>query len=180
MNKCSRCDEKAVIMQGHQWLCPKHYRFGQMRNTAKRWGKSVPSHQHLESIAPKDMKCLDCGISMNWRTADGKCTVATLQHYRDGSYGIVCKTCNTRHAFMEADSYRGMAKDHKFCPNCKEIKNLSHFYADRGRSGEMKIKSWCISCGTEASNKWKSGNREKYNAYQREWRARKKLHTPMQ
>lgn len=47
---CSRCEEKAVRKQGHQWLCSMHYRFGQMRQSARRHDKAVPSHEQLANL----------------------------------------------------------------------------------------------------------------------------------
>jgi len=174
MKKCSRCDLDSVIRQGNQWLCAKHYRFGQMKVLAKRMGKKVPEHCDLELIAPKDMKCGDCGVLMNWRAADGQSTVASLQHYRDGTLGIVCRSCNTRHAFMDGDSYREMPKDHKKCPGCNEIKPLTEFFKDNSRSGPMKVTSKCKICNGLDHKKWCQSNREKYNEYQRKWRAEAK------
>lgn len=168
---CSVCGEVATMKQGHQSLCDKHYRFGQMRVHAKRHGKSVPSRDELEAITPKDLVCPDCSKKMNWRGVDGRSTVASLQHYRDGSYGIVCRSCNTRHAFMHDDTYREMPKDHKQCPQCNLIKPHTEFAADNGRTGPMKLKSWCKSCSSKSHTEWQRNNREHYNDKQREGRA---------
>ena len=172
---CSRCGVDAALKQGNQWLCEKHYRFGQMRAGAKRHGKAVPSHDQLESLVDPSMLCPDCHIQMNWRAKDGQSTVASLQHYRDGSLGIVCRTCNTRHAFMPGDTYRAMPKDHKLCKKCGLIKKISEFSADNNRSGQMKVQSKCKSCNDNAVNQWKEDNREKYNDYQRAYRSKRKV-----
>lgn len=171
--QCSVCGDQAIIKQGNQHLCAKHYRFGQMRANAKRNGKTVPSRDELESIMPKDLVCPDCSRQMNWRSADGQATVASLQHYRNGTYGIVCRSCNTRHAFMEGDSYREMQKDHKQCPQCKQIKPHEAFAVDNGRTGPIKLKSWCKQCSSASHTKWQRNNREHYNNKQREGRARR-------
>lgn len=168
---CSVCGEVSTIKQGNQRLCDKHYRFGQMRAQAKRRGKAVPSREELEAIAPLDMVCQDCSRQMNWRSVDGKSTVASLQHYRDGTMGIVCRSCNTRHAFMKGDSYREMPKDHKQCPQCAQIKPHSAFAVDNSRSGLIKIKSWCKECSSTSHTEWQRNNREHYNAKQREGRS---------
>lgn len=165
--KCSRCEVEAVIRQGNQWLCDKHYRFGSMRAGSKRRGKYVPSHVELEKLFDPKMLCPDCGVSMNWRAKDGQCTVATLQHYRDGTLAIVCRSCNTRHAFMKDDDYRQMPKDHKFCKKCNLIHPLKNFSKDNNRAGTMKLKSYCKSCSNSLVEKWKEKNRDKYNEYQR-------------
>ena len=173
---CSRCGVDAVRMQGHQWLCARHYRFGQMRSKAKQDGKQVPDHSDLERML-KDT-CGDCGVVMNLLSRQGEFErTASLQHYRDGSMAIVCRSCNTRHAFMPGDSYRGMPKDHKRCPQCEAVKPFTEYTADNGRSGPMKLKSWCKACSSEAHTNWQRRNREHYNAKQRENRATRNVRT---
>lgn len=172
--KCSRCDLDAVIKQGNQHLCDKHYRFGQMRASAKRNGKEVPSHASLCEMVDDQMLCPDCITRMNWRSKDGKSTVASLQHYRDGRMAIVCLSCNTRHASMDGDSYCDMPKNYKRCPSCSKTKSRSEFSVDNTRSGPLKTKSVCKSCSAEKVNQWKERNRDEYNAYQRAYRAKRK------
>jgi len=172
--KCAKCNLTSVIKQGRQWFCEKHYRFVSMRSGAKRSNKYVPSHDELEELFDPKMLCHDCGVKMNWRAKDGQSTVASLQHYRNGTIGIVCRSCNTRHAFMKNDDYCEMPKDHKLCPCCQLIKPLINFSSDKGRSGVAKRKSYCKSCSDISVNKWKEKNRDKYNEYQRAYRARRK------
>jgi hypothetical protein len=171
---CSRCGDPSVRKQGHQHLCAKHYRFGQMRSRAKRDGKLVPSHEQLNLMAGSDLNCPDCTRRMNWLQSEGASTVASLQHYRDGTLAIVCLSCNTRHASMDGDSYRDMPKDHKRCGNCREIKPAAEFTKDLGRSGELRRKSTCKACSGQAVNQWKGSNRDRYNEYQRQYRAKRK------
>lgn len=168
---CSRCGEEATHKQGNQRLCPRHYRFGQMRATAKRRGLVVPSHQHLEKLAARGMCCPDCNAVMNWLGRDGQTHVASLQHYRDGELAIVCRSCNTRHAFAPGDSYRENPADTKHCPSCKTFKPLTDFYKDSRRSGAMQLKSWCKQCSSKSHAEWQRNNRDRYNEKQREWRA---------
>lgn len=170
---CGRglCRESAVRRQGHQWLCAKHYRFGQMRALATRRGLYAPSDHILERLIRPGLICPDCGRAMNWLSADGQPTVISLQHYRDGSCGLVCRSCNTRHAHMPGDTYRDMPKDHKWCPKCERTKPFASFSSDNGRSGPMKLKSWCKECSNAAHAEWQRNNREHYNAKQREGRA---------
>lgn len=171
---CSRCEDSAVRKQGHQWLCAKHYRFGQMRATAKRHGKSVPSNEALHMMRGADLTCPDCGRRMNWLAADGADSVASLQHYRDGSMAIVCLSCNTRHASMEGDSFRDMDTSSKQCPRCGQIKQATEFTSDNSRSGALRRKSLCRDCSNSSINEWRGKNREKYNEYQRDYRAKRK------
>lgn len=170
----SQCNDGAARKQGHQFLCAKHYRFGQMRVLAKRRGLAVPSHEVLHGLCDESLICPDCGRLMNWLSEDGMSSVASLQHYRDGSLGIVCRSCNTRHAYMQGDSFRDIPSDHKYCPCCKTSKSRSEFYVDAGRSGELKTKSHCKKCSDEAINNWRKSNREKYNDQQRNYRAKRK------
>jgi len=172
--KCSRCECDATIKQGNQHLCDTHYRFGQMRASAKRNGKLVPTHEQLEAIVSGGMNCPDCGVQMNWRSKDGKSTVASLQHYRSGSIGIVCLSCNTRHAAMDGDRYCDISKDHKRCPSCLKTKPESAFSTDNGRTGKLKRKSICKQCSDAKVNQWRKRNRDEYNAYQRAYRAKRK------
>ena len=170
---CVRCAAAASHKQGRQWLCPKHYRFGQMRAAAKRNGKTVPTAADLDELTPSPFDCQDCGEPMNWLGRDGHTQVATLQHYRDGTHGIVCRSCNTRHAFMPNDDFRGTPKEHKFCPECEAVKPFAAFARDAHRSGPLKLKSWCRVCSGLAHAEWQNNNRDHYNAKQRERRARR-------
>ena len=170
--RCSRCGGIAVRKQGHQWLCAKHYRFGQMRSRAKRDGKAVPTHEQLDAMLGDS--CGDCGVVMNLLSRVGqRARTASLQHYRDGSMAIVCVSCNTRHAFMPGDSYRSMPKGHKRCPKCKTEKPIGDFSADNNRSGPMKVKSHCKTCSHDSIKQWRKDNRDHYNTSQREGRARR-------
>lgn len=171
---CSVCGSPSSIKQGNQHLCDRHYRFGQMRANAKRHGKVVPTKDLLEGMSGSSLVCPDCGVAMNWRSVAGKATVASLQHYRDGSMNIVCRSCNTRHAFMDGDDYRAMPKDHKLCPTCNQVKPLAEFTKDNSRSGDAKRKSNCRNCADSIVKKWKENNREQYNEYQKHYRAKRK------
>src|SRR5688572_17101794 len=152
---CSRCSLPSLRRQGHQWLCAKHYRYGQMRAHAKRHGKRVPTHSELDLLAHPENRCADCNMVMQWLGRDERVFVATLQHYRDGSLALVCRSCNSRHAAMPGDSYRGMPKDCKFCPKCLTVKPFNAFSVDSGRTGPMKLKSWCKQCSSAAVANWK-------------------------
>lgn len=155
-NACAWCDAHAVRKQGRIWLCAIHYRHQQMRVNAKRHGKSVPTYEELAALSMPEIFCMDCSKQMNWLACDGQSSVVSLQHYRDGTFGLVCRSCNTRHAFMDGDTYREMPKDNKQCPQCKKIKPFSGFSVDNGRSGEIKLKSWCKQCSLEAHHEWKN------------------------
>lgn len=173
---CALCAEPSVRNNGRQRLCAKHYRYRQMRSRARLDGKAVPTMEQLDNLYSWDgLTCRDCKRSMNWLRDDGADTQLTLQHYRSGSMGLVCLSCNARHASMPGDTYCSMPKDHKRCPQCASVKPHADFARDNGRSGPMRLKSWCKSCSSAAHTEWQRGNREHYNLTQREGRARRKL-----
>lgn len=170
---CSSCEDFALRRQGNQWLCARHYRIGQMRQTARRHGKYVPTRAELETLWSSDNKCPDCGQFMAAGGKHNPRLAASLQHYRDGSLAIVCRSCNTRHAAMPGDTYRDMPKDHKWCPHCEQAKPFAAYDADNSRSGVMKLKSWCKECALKAHTEWQRNNRDQYNKTQREGRSRR-------
>ena len=91
-----------LFKSGHQY--GKHYQIWANRphQSTERFHQLG---QNLKKCREPISECPECGTAMNWFTADGASTVATIQHYRDGTIAIVCKSCNTRHAFMDGDSY---------------------------------------------------------------------------
>lgn len=151
MSEVCACGVTAVRFQ-NRWLCGRHYRFRQMRVTAKRHGKAVPTPEQLEALCPRDMRCQDCGAAMQWLAVEGYSTVITLQHYRDGTLGLVCMMCNLKHAKMPGDSYRAWPKDQRKCPRCTQIKSLPEFYTER-RGNRTRLTSWCKVCQAEAGTR---------------------------
>ena len=177
--KCTRCDLDAVIKQGHSWLCPKHYRFGQMRVSAKRHGKAVPSLDEMGRMLPPNLVCPSCNRTMNWRQAEGASTVITLQHDRNGKLRFLCLACNTRHASVENDSFYQIPEGHKRCPRCGENKPLECFCTDNGKRWKNK-KSTCKECSALYHSEWVSHNREAYNETRRRYyHARKNAGNPI-
>ena len=155
-------------------MCEKHYRYVQMRYTAKRHGKRIPYMEELAAMHTDDLECPDCGVKMNWLSENGAATVASLQHYRDGTMTIVCRSCNTRHAFMDGDTYRHSPKDCKLCPSCQKLKPAKEFYRDRSKAGLLKRTSKCRDCMKEKLYEWRRKSGGKYAEYQREYRLKKK------
>ena len=171
--KCSRCSEPSVIRQGNQQLCSMHYRFGQMRGQAKRSGQAVPSHIHLHELhaSLKDMCCPHCERKMNWRSVEGKSTVISLQHYRDGSFGLICRACNTRHAKMPGDTFRLVPPTHKNCGQCRKVVPLEAFGLQAGKWLNLAIR--CRDCANSRARKWAKQNRDRVNRNAKE--SRRKL-----
>lgn len=172
---CSVCGLPATHLQGHQHLCPMHYRFGQMRAAAKRHGKAVPSRKDLNMMVNglKSMRCPRCDRGMNWLQSGGADTVVTLQHYRSGGLGLLCLSCNVRHAFKSGDSFMQSSEGSKPCPKCLRVFPLSSFWRVSGRRFDQRH-TYCPECSGKRLGSWRRKNRESYNAYQRQWRASKK------
>lgn len=161
--KCYVCGDDSINRSGKKNLCAKHRRFTQMQKTAKNDGKYVPSLYELEKLVPANMKCQDCGKLMHWIDDDNRSAGAVLQHYRNGSLGIVCLSCNTKHGLMPGDSYRDVPLNHKLCRCCKTIKPLSMF--SLRNDGKVPYpQSKCKPCSLQAQKNWRAKNPEKYKA----------------
>lgn len=143
---CSRCDLPRCGKPASR-RCAKHHRFVHMRADAKYAGKSVPTEAALEELvlASDGLKCRDCNRQMNWFQSDGVGSVVTLQHYRDGTFGLVCRSCNAAHANWPGDVFVSVDRTtHKFCPNCGETKTLESF---RKHGGSLCGRySYCRDC----------------------------------
>jgi RNase P subunit RPR2 len=161
--KCYICGDNAISLHGKKNVCTKHKRFLQMQHTAKTDKKYVPSIYELEKLTPKDMACQDCGSIMHWIDNDNRRLGAVLQHYRNGTLGITCMSCNTKHGLMVGDSYRDVPVGHKFCRACKTIKPLSMFNVRRDNKVEYPM-SKCKPCNLHAHREWRLKNPEKYKA----------------
>jgi hypothetical protein len=110
---------------------------------------------------------------MHWIDNSNRSASAVLQHYRDGSLGIVCHACNTKHGMMPGDSYRDVPVGYKLCRSCKTIKPLDMFY----KRSDSKIQypmSKCKVCNLEAHQEWRRKNPEKYKATNKKHNDRRK------
>jgi len=162
--KCYICGDAAIKRHGRSNMCEKHYRFNQMQRTAKTDKKYVPSIYELEKAVPHNMSCSDCQCTMNWIDGDRRSQGAVLQHYRNGSIGISCLSCNTKHGLMVGDSYRELPVGQKLCGGCQIIKPLAMFSVRDGGKGKTYPLSRCKTCATENYRKWKIANPDKYTA----------------
>lgn len=144
--QCRHCGAPSFLWRG-LWLCARHHRYVQMRKSARADGKVDPTYEQLDAMPGSNMVCPTCDIKMNWTSKEGgRASVASLQHYRDGTLAIVCVACNTRHKAMPADEYRDLPKGHKRCPRCSETKPLDAFYMARWKGNPTKITSFCKKC----------------------------------
>jgi hypothetical protein len=171
--KCYICGIDAIKKYDWHSLCEKHFRFIQMRKTAKSDKKYTPSIYELEKLVPADMKCVDCNKQMHWIDNDNRSDGAVLQHYRDGTLGITCMACNTKHGMMPGDSYRDVPINHKLCRSCKTTKPLSEFY-QRHDSKKPYPMTKCKDCNKAAQQNWKLANPEKYKLLTKKHNDRKK------
>ena len=160
---CYICGSNAIALHGRKNLCGKHKRFIQMQATARNDKKYSPSIYEIESLVPKDMSCQDCGITMHWIDNEKRSSGAVLQHYRDGTLGIICMSCNTKHGLMPGDSYREVPTGHKLCRCCKTIKPLSMFSLRRDGKVPYPLTK-CKSCMANALKLWRTKNPDAYKA----------------
>lgn len=145
--KCSKCDLDAVKAESNIWFCSKHHRFVCMRHSAARNKKVVPTFSELELMINDSMLCPDCSVTMVWYRSESTTRVASLQHYRDGTIGIVCLSCNSRHQSMAGDTYRNMPKEMCLCTRCSSLKPRSKF-STLTNSRRTKYK-YCLECRQE-------------------------------
>ena len=171
--KCYVCGIDAIKRLGRSNLCAQHRRFAQMQKTSKSDGKYVPSFFELQNLVPGNMKCQDCGDQMHWIDDENRSKGAVLQHYRNGTLGIVCLSCNTKHGLMPGDSYRDVPQGHKLCRCCKTIKPLSMFSLRKDGNVHYPV-SKCKPCSLAAQKNWRLKNPDKYKALNKKHNEKRK------
>lgn len=159
--KCYICGAHSSENYGQRSMCDKHNRFKQMQHTAKQDKKYVPAFVELERLCNSKMICPDCGDQMHWIDNDNRSKGAVLQHYRDGSLGIVCTSCNIKHGALPGDMYKSIPSGHKLCVACRSIKPLAEFYVRRDSKKEYPM-SKCKACNHQAHIEWRAKNPMKY------------------
>src|SRR5262245_14716555 len=104
---CHWCNEPGAFACGRLRVCARHRRSIQMRDTAKRSGKAVPTHAELEAMfrALIGMRCPVCCVVMNWLGRDGRRRVVTLQHDRGGTLRLSCVSCDVVHRCRSGDTF---------------------------------------------------------------------------
>ena len=157
---CAHCGAPAIFIM-NQWVCAKHYRFRSMRYSARHSGKKVPSRDWLEANVPEGMVCPCCSRVMNWRIHEGRPTVITLQHNRDGTMAMICQSCNSRHQHMPGDSFYSLPEGMRRCPKCGEIKPRGEFASSMHP---------CVPCHRKVHQVWRSANREAERVRQAAWK----------
>lgn len=162
MKSHCNCGETAIRQQGHMSLCVKHYRFQQMRTQSTRRGKTSPSRDELESMIPKNMICQSCNRKMNWLSSEGHATVITIQHDRDGTLRLICRSCNARHASFNGDEFYNRDITKKCCPRCREMLPWSSFTIDKSRRWN-DANTYCRKCRTKMHGVWRTKNADREN-----------------
>lgn len=173
----NNCQDMVLLVRKHRGkTCLKHYRFREMRYAAKSHKKTVPTMEQLGDLLPNDMSCPLCKRTMNWLAKDGTDSVISLQHYRDGSFGLICMSCNARHVRFPGDSFKNAETGQRFCSKCSLVLPLSAFCKDKSRkcNSKFQVASYCRKCKTKIANEWRRKNRKKYNNYLIEYRAKRK------
>ena len=74
---CSACGDPATTKQGHQHLCDKHYRFGQMRAKAE-----IPSAEKI------DMRDYFAAKAMQSYLLDKDRDSFTFEQWANAAYGM--------------------------------------------------------------------------------------------
>jgi hypothetical protein len=177
---CHRCGEVSARFRSGQWLCPRHYRFLSMRESAKRRQVVVPSDAQLQSILDTaGMDCPVCHRTMNWLREEGTQTVVTLQHDRDGNMRFLCMSCNCRHWAYDGDSFYEVGPDQKRCNHCGQVKPLADFCTNNANRWANK-NNVCRACAAQAHQEYraKPEYREKFNAYMRAYKAARRNYYP--
>ncbi len=148
---------------GGQIMSERRARFQQMRVHAKQHGKAVPSYEELSRMA-RSMKCF-CGVQMVWTSKEDKRRVVTLQHDRSGKMRLLCRSCNTRHAFHEGDHFYQVPTGKKWCGGCREYRALSLFCKSKDRT--TGVSAYCRPCRSEKHRVLIANNKAAYNEKRR-------------
>lgn len=164
---CHNCPERTV-KSGNTFLCERHHRFRQMRHDSSKKKKSVPTMEWLEQNWT--LICQDCSCSMIWTSNKIQRNTVSIQHYRDGTLGFVCFSCNSRHRGFPGDMYRDVPKDHRWCKHCKTLKPMTDFYPTKKTDTVIKINSTCKSCSNKRRMQW---YRENQSVLAKGWDGRK-------
>jgi hypothetical protein len=161
--KCSRCGDQAFFSHNGHYRCLMHYRFENMISRAKIDCKAVPSIEALEEMAALLVPfiCRHCGEKMVWRRSESPARVVTLQHYNDGTMGLICMSCNSRHGAVGDDVFSKMIPSTKRCVGCGEVMSLESFVKCKTRFGGRGYR--CYKCNRDLWAK----DKDKYNALRR-------------
>lgn len=143
-----RCGAFAFRARGKSAYCLKHHRFHQMRKEAKSRGLLVPTWQQLEWLLPVDMVCHECDEPMIWTAPAGSTSrgaTISLQHYRDGSFGLIHHRCNVIHGKLTVlGEHDRLPEGMKACPRCEKILSIESFRESHCRPSGRE--AYCLDC----------------------------------
>jgi hypothetical protein len=156
--KCRRCNEPAL--KSSPRLCAKHARFRMMRRQALIDRKAVPTIEQIEALfaALDAMRCPHCQREMAWKRQPVPAMQMTLQHYRSGAFGLICFSCNSRHAASEDDTI--LPPGMKRCKGCKQVKPFADFRPDSNRPATTRF-SYCFPCDKARKLRWYYENKKR-------------------
>lgn len=154
-DECHVCGVPAVKDSGNYSYCAYHYRHLRIRIDAKAKGKTVPTAQELTDLLNRhgDMICPCCRAEMVWLRKDNTRRVLTLQHNMDGTFGILCFSCNAAHQFIPNDGFYSIPKGSRFCQGCKRVLPEGNFFKDLRLS--KGVKTYCKTCANIRTYSWR-------------------------
>lgn len=137
-------------------------------NSAKNGKAFVSTKTIIKLLESSNMLCHGCGQQMVWFAKENTRRVMSLQHNKDGTLELICRSCNTRHSFCPEDSYYTCDPNLQFCRRCKQWKPLVNF--GHKTSKINKRESYCYQCNSDYANAWNKLHREAINTRRRELR----------
>lgn len=156
---CSRrgCNEEAKHKRNKTvTYCDKHFVWSDRKRTSKSRNKTFPSIEEFETLWKElinnKFHCLVCRKKMIIKSLQKglKGCVVSLQHWKDGSLGLICTACNTGHGHSKlGDDWKHVPKNFKYCPACDKIKNKENFGKNRSRSNGLTDE--CKLCNNKRS-----------------------------
>ena len=163
--KCSRRDCEREAEKRHSasmMYCRRCYRIMKMLDASRRrypgvvttWKEIAKLWDETEARGT----CPHCLNPMPLYSEDGKRKgMATIQHYDNGTLGIICLTCNLAHSKSELrDKLFSLRLDQKYCHDCKQIKSRDDFHNQSRFCGRM---TYCKQCQNARNKRIKERNR---------------------
>ncbi len=164
--KCSRQGCERVGEKRHSptlSYCRRCYRIMKMLTGAhRRYPGIVTTWEQIAELwnkAEERGTCPHCLNPMPLYSEDGKRKgMATIQHYDDGTLGIICLTCNLAHSKSPLrDKLFSLQLDQKYCPDCQQVKSRDDFHNQSKWNGRM---TYCKPCQNARNRMIKQHNKE--------------------
>lgn len=146
MKICGRkdCNNKGVYKNSqYSWYCVLCTWINNRRTFSKRRNKYTPPWAELYELVVS--YCPHCNRKMHYERGGNMKLVATLQHYDDGTIGVICHSCNSAHGpAKRGDNWQDVPEGHKWCPKCDTVQEVNGFTDNpRTRDG---LRSICRAC----------------------------------